>query len=445
MQTDLDRIARFREEIARAERLTPEQLARYAQTRLAALCDFARRNTPYYRKRLAPLFPGDSFDFSRWRQVPVLTRELTSKRYMELRATRLPAQAGDVQEDKTSGSTGTPLRFLTCTAQLEADHAFSNRAYDWWGMDGTKNYAGIHAYTGADHRHLSEEGNQGWRFDVMVGRQYGCPLHWPVDFMLEWIPRKNIRYLTTRPANLELLAEEALKRGVGRTLGLEVVMTVGGPLLGHVRELSQAAFGLPVRDTYGSQECGNIAVDCPECGMLHLNEEGKLVEILREDGTPCEPGETGRVLVTPHSAYAMPLIRYDTGDFAQLADRPNACGRPHRSLTRVLGRHTEAFVRRDGSRFFPSTQAKLFGDYLRFEQIQIVQTDYDLIELRYVPSPGDRPVDHDGLQRYVRRELGESFSARLVPVADIPRPPGAKFLYHLCQVPVPPPKLFASA
>jgi phenylacetate-CoA ligase len=435
METDFDQLMRFDAEIARAERFSPEQMARYGQGRLAEICDFARRNTAYYRKRLAPVFAKERFDFSRWLEVPMLTRELARSRYQELRAARVPPYAGDTEEKLTSGSTGAPLRFLLSAAEQIASQAFSKRAYVWWGMDGTKNFGGIHAYIGADHQQLAEEGSQGWRYDVMVGRSYGCPLHWSVDFMLDWIPRQNIRYLSTRPSNLEVLAEAALARGVGRSLGLEVLLTVGGPLLEHVRELCQEAFGLPVRDTYGSLECGNIAVDCPQCGMLHINEEGKLVEVLREDGTPCLPGETGRVLITPYFGYAMPLVRYDSGDYAELAEAPNPCGRPHRSLRRVLGRHTEAFVRRDGSRFFPSTQAREFERFMAFEQMQLVQTDYDAVEVRFVPKPGQDRLDREAVQRYVREELGPQFVATLVPVPEIPRLPGAKFLYHICQVP----------
>jgi phenylacetate-CoA ligase len=277
----------------------------------------------------------------------------------------------------------------------------------------------------------------------MVGMNYGCPLHHSPDFMFDWLARKNIRYLSTRPGMAELLAEAALAKGIRPKL--EALLTVGGPLTQEVRDICLKAFGLPIRDTYGSTECGNMALDCPQCGVLHLNEEGALFEIVRDDGSACTPGETGRLLVTPFFNYAMPLVRYDTGDYAELAAGPNPCGRPHRSLRRVLGRETEAFVRRDGSRFFPSVAARSCAPYLAFEQLQFVQTDYETLELRYVRKPGTDRLDRAGLEHYVRGKVGAEFAIVLAPVTEILRGPRAKFLYHLCEVPRPAPKLLAGS
>ncbi len=441
METDIRQVAAFREEVARTERLSPEQLARYCQNRLGEMCDFARRNAPYYRKRLAPLFAKGEFDFSRWRDVPVLSRDLARTRYHELRAIRVPPNSGDTEEEHTSGSTGLPLRFLVIGAQAAAAQVFSNRAYDWWGMDGTKNFGSIHVFIGKDHQMLAEQGAQGWRYDAMVGMNYGCPLHWSTDFMLDWLARKNIRYLSTRPAMVEMLAEAVVKKGI--KLKLDALLTVGGPVTQEMRDLALEVFGLPIRDTYGSTECGNMAVDCPQCGLLHINEEGALIEVVRDDGEPCGPDEMGRLLITPFFNYAMPLVRYDTGDFAALAAGPNPCGRPHRSLRRVLGRETEAFIRRDGSRFFPRASAKLCYKYIAFEQMQFVQTEYETVELRYIKTPGDDRLDLPALEHHLHQEFGPEFAIKLVPVAEIPRGPRAKFLYHLCEVTRPIPKLLA--
>lgn len=443
MNIDVGWMVRFRGEIANSEGFSPEQMAQYRLGRLAAICEHARRNTAYYRKRLAPLFASGRFDFARWDEVPVLTRELALSRYQELRATRLPSHAGDSEEQHTSGSTGAPLRFLVCAAQKMAAQVFSQRGYDWWGMDGARNFGGIHIFIGEDHEKLAERGRRGWRFDVTSGGNYGCPLHWSTDYMFDWLERKNIRYLSTRPAMAEMLAEAALERGLRPRL--EALLTVGGPLTQATRELCLEAFGLPIRDTYGSTECGNLALDCPQCGLLHINEENALIEIVRDDGTACAPGEVGRLLITPFFSFAMPLVRYDSGDFAELAAQPNPCGRPLRSLRRVLGRESEAFLRRDGSRFFPITSAKLCAKYMAFEQIQFVQTNYDTIELRYVKDPLSDRLDRPGLEHHLQQEFGPRLVTKLVPVPEIPRGPAAKFLYHRCEMQRPVPPLLAKA
>ena len=58
------------------------------------------------------------------------------------------------------------------------------------------------------------------------------------------------------------------------------------------------------------------------------------------DGQPCKPGETGHVLVTGLRNFAMPLIRYDTGDLAsQAASGPCSCGARSPSFGEIAGRY----------------------------------------------------------------------------------------------------------
>ena len=77
---------------------------------------------------------------------------------------------------------------------------------------------------------------------------------------------------------------------------------------------------------YSSQEVGYIALQCPENESYHIQAENVLVEILDDDGLPCEPGEVGRVVVTALHNLATPLLRYDIGDYAEVGS-PCSCGR----------------------------------------------------------------------------------------------------------------------
>ena len=63
--------------------------------------------------------------------------------------------------------------------------------------------------------------------------------------------------------------------------------------------------------------------------------------MLDGQGKPCGVGEIGRVVVTPLSNFAMPLIRYDVGDTAEVGP-PCACRRGLPVLTRIIGRDRPA-------------------------------------------------------------------------------------------------------
>ena len=105
----------------------------------------------------------------------------------------------------------------------------------------------------------------------------------------------------------------------------------------RTRELCRSAFGAEIADTYGAQEAGHIAAQCPDCGDYHLSADASVIEILRDDGSPAAAGETGRVIVTPLHNYAMPLVRYELGDYAEVGTSAPACERTLPTLRRNSG------------------------------------------------------------------------------------------------------------
>ena len=60
-------------------------------------------------------------------------------------------------------------------------------------------------------------------------------------------------------------------------------------------------------------------------------------------------------------------------------------------MRRILGRYRNLFRFRDGTEIWP--RFNFLRDFIKVRQIQIVQTDYDHIEIRYVPEGEPGPVD----------------------------------------------------
>ena len=82
---------------------------------------------------------------------------------------------------------------------------------------------------------------------------------------------------------------------------------------------SEKTLGCEIHDSYSNEEFGSIAWQCSEGTNLHVADELFLLEVIDEEtGEPCEPGETGSVVITSFYNYAMPLIRYKLGDLATL-------------------------------------------------------------------------------------------------------------------------------
>ena len=99
----------------------------------------------------------------------------------------------------------------------------------------------------------------------------------------------------------------------------------------------------------------------------------------------CAPGQIGRIVVTSLHNFAMPLIRYDIGDFAQVGEACD-CGRGLPVLTRILGRVRNTLVTADGKRYWPVFGTRALMDSAPVRQYQFVQKSPQRIQARVVAS-----------------------------------------------------------
>ncbi len=114
-----------------------------------------------------------------------------------------------------------------------------------------------------------------------------------------------------------------------------------------------------------------MILECPDsdAGLYHIVPERSVVEILRIDGTPTPPGEVGEIVTTDLHNYAMPFIRYRTGDSAVLEDRRCSCGREFPAVRRIEGRIISALKRCDGT----TVTGLVLSD--AFEQLVLMRHD----------------------------------------------------------------------
>src|SRR5690606_7290 len=98
-------------------------------------------------------------------------------------------------------------------------------------------------------------------------------------------------------------------------------------------------------------ETGLLAPQVETASSYLVQSESAIVEVLREDGSPCEPGEIGRVVVTTLQDLLRPLVRYEVGDYAELGSPPEPgserlAGFPR--LRRIVGRQRSMVRLPDG-------------------------------------------------------------------------------------------------
>jgi phenylacetate-coenzyme A ligase PaaK-like adenylate-forming protein len=424
-------VLQFRDVLAQTEKLSGRALKAYQDKLLVPLLRHARAQAPFYRERLDPVFRGEEVDLTQWDKIPVFTREDAQRNTQALTARELPAHAGPVQAEETSGSTGRPFEHLRNELQGVANTAMTDRTFRWWGLDGDKAMA---SFTSRRKQFAPPPDGTtviGWRVGYR-GWYHVIDMWADTDVQIEWLRARKPDYLTAYSSTLLALAERVRQKGV--ELRFEKIISNATAISDEIRDACEQVLGARPLDHYGAQEAGSLAAECPHCGQYHINAEAQLVEILREDGSACAPGETGRVIVTAFYNYAMPFIRYEVGDYAVAGPARVKCRIKLPTLSRILGRYRNTFTLTDGRIIYPYVAIGRFRDFISFEQVQVVQTDYDAIEVRYVPID-DRPADQAGLEAYLREAIDPSFRVRVVAIDEIPRSASGKFEDFLSLVP----------
>lgn len=405
-----------------------ENMLRAQMGQLEILLAHAAKTSPFYGRRLSGLkgLGRGKLTMDRFRGIPVLGRAQLQDAGDGLLCKTLPKGHQASRDITTSGATGRPVTVKTTNITELFFSALNLRLHLWCRRDFSRNTGAIKKLRGMEEKY----GRQGkplprWSPGFPTGPMYLCDISRPLRKQLDWLVRLNLSTVLTYPSNLMDLLR--LSEATGRRPNhLADVSTMGEVVEPELRAACQRIWGVPVKDCYSAQEMGFLAIQCPDHPHYHVQSESILVEVLDDAGEPCRHGETGRVVATDLHNFAMPLIRYELGDYAQVGE-PCSCGRTLPVLSRVLGRVRNMLTLPDGERKWPLAVIYDYCEIVPVRQCQVVQKSLEDIEVVLVSS---RPVTREEEERFREiaiRKLGYPFNIRFTYRDEIPRDPSGKF------------------
>ena len=143
-----------------------------------------------------------------------------------------------------------------------------------------------------------------------------------------------------------------------------------------------------------------------------------------------EPGELGRVVITDLFNYAMPMIRYDTGDLA-VRKQTSDCRWNTICLERIEGRKADITYTAEGEPISPSTWGVLFWEFPDIKQYQIIQESRTEYVIR-MNVEKDR-YDEAKLYTLVKNVVGD-VKIQFEYVDEIPVLSSGKFKRSICKI-----------
>lgn len=421
-------------QLEQAQWLAPEVLAECQLQQLTLVLNHAWSTTAWYQSRWAGRFdPAAPLTPEAVAELPLLSRRDLQENFEALRSTDCPPPHGPQQQRATSGSTGAPVRFLTTGLTTLYWNVLTLRDHLWHRRDLGRKLAVVRRES-----ELSGAANWGPATAGLVttGPTVAHSIRTDADRLLDWLADEQPGYLSTYPSLVRELARTSIVRGV-RLNGLVEVRTLAESLGPDVRELCREAWGVELKDVYSASETGYLALQCPDHEHYHAQSESMLVEVLDDTGRPCAAGEVGRVVVTTLHNFAMPLIRYDIGDYAEVGP-PCPCGRGLPVLRRILGRVRNMLVTADGKRYWPSFGTLKLMDQLPIRQHQFVQTAVRQIEARIVTDAPLSAEQEALLTGRVLSQLPPGVGLKIVYRDSIGRSASGKFEDFVSELPAMP-------
>ena len=382
---------------------------------IEVLLKFAAVHSPYYSQFewAEKLRQGRDISFE---ELPITTKTTVRANAGSFFCEEIPASEGMVHDLSTSGSTGEPMPIRKTDRHFQMNERENQRLRSGWSLG---EFRRVMICTSASSRHPAEMEQKSDK----VGRMVWTVRTLNPSRIMEWFERLRPSLLQGFPSTMVTVLENIKDPG-----NLKMVATTGEIVTDEFHVAMQRLTGCKHHDSYGAKEVGLIASQCLTCSNYHVADRHMIVEILDDEGKPVPRGSMGRVVITPLYNLAMPLIRYEIGDYAMVSG-DNACARSSVSLGKIIGRERNLFTLPNGTRItphFPNSMTRALG----LSKVKLVQLNRRDVEIRYIPLSPDTELGVEQAQAVIDIILSPEMRAIPVRVESLPAVASGKYLMH---------------
>ncbi|HET9780928.1 MAG TPA: phenylacetate--CoA ligase family protein [Candidatus Dormibacteraeota bacterium] len=221
--------------------------------------------------------------------------------------------------------------------------------------------------------------------------------------------------LLSTPTYALRLADVADQIGVNLSAaGIRTTIHAGEPgaSIPATRAAIEAAYSAVAYDHTGMTELGPTGHSCTARDGVHLIESEFIFEVLPD----------GELVATNLGRWGMPLIRYRTGDRAEISREPCSCGSPFlKILGGIHGRVDDMFTVR-GVNLYPSQVEDIVRRYQEVTEFVIEhRRERQMDEVTLLLETSDDSFSSERMEADLRQALGVRLECRVVAVGTLPR------------------------
>lgn len=306
-------------------------------------------------------------NFDLVKNLPILTRSELQK---------MPMKKG-LFSCRSSGSTGEPV----IVQKYMQDHCWYNatnlRELKWRNWDVSKNIAIIKPV----YKSFATEHNWGFPKEIFPNQGIVYKIGFePIPSIRALIEYANPHYIHSYPSIIKQL--DLTK--ITNLIDTKSTGELGGTI-------------------YSSEECGTIAISCPDNPENYHVMENQIVET---------DDEGNAIITTLTNPY---IKRYKNGDVIELGQC--TCGRTLQTIKRIYGRVRNFFTLPDGSKKWPLVGSIFFYEKYGIKRFKAIQHTIDDLELMIIASKLNN--EKDFIQE-VQASLKSSINVRITYVDNFP-------------------------
>jgi phenylacetate-CoA ligase len=397
-----------------------EDLKAIQENKLKLLLSHSMHNVPYYKnifKDYNLIDENKLFDLANFSKLPILTKKDINKNRNYLIA--LNIKKNNLVTNSTSGSTGENLYFyqdknaslnrqaVVWRNQAWVDCLYTDRQAFLWGapFDVEKS----HSLLGRLHSLFTKSIS-------LSSYELAEETMWQYVIKLK---KHKPKLFVSYPSPLATFAEFLLAHNL-KVPSIKSIITSAEKLYPWQRSIIEKAFECSVFDRYGTREFGNIAHECDRHGGYHVNIERFYIEILNENGKPCQPKEMGEIIITDLDNYGFPFIRYRIEDMAIPSIDTCSCGRGLPLIQRIEGRSFDIVKAPNGNRIAGTFWTLTLRAVPGIDSFQIEQPSLTQLIVKIKPASNYVKNSEHKLLDTIKEKCGQEMKVDIVYVHEIP-------------------------
>lgn len=356
---------------------------------------FAHENVPYYRDlfKSLKLQPKDIKCIADLEKLPIINKDIIKQHWEDFKPANLSGMK--YYSDNTGGSTGTPFSY-----RLSKHDRFLSGAllYRGWGYGGYKPGDRMVFIAGSSLGFDTKSRLATFAHEKLRNLRKFSSFDMGDYEMRAYIRAINSfkpKFIRGYASSIYFFAKWIEEKGL--TIWSPIaVFTTSDNLFPYMRKKISEVFGCEVYDGYGLNDGGVSAYECPEHLGMHIDTERSIMEVVDSEGHQIDRG-MGHILSTSLHNYAMPFIRYTTGDDGYIIDDKCGCGLGHQLLKEVRGRTTDVLFTPEGKNIHGWFFLHIFWDCGKgIREYQVIQETLENIVVKIVPEDGfdEKQLDH---------------------------------------------------